>query len=106
MLRRRGSRSPGAIDAGNDAVWAVFGDATLARIDPKSSDVERTDAGQRPTGVVEGGDWLWVVSSANSTVYRFSPRHLPGRPARQSQRGPPVDRDRLRPRRRLGDEQR
>ena len=65
--------SAGAIDAGNDAVWAVFGDATLARIDPRSSNVERTDAGLRPTGVVEGGDWLWVVSSANSTVYRFSP---------------------------------
>jgi YVTN family beta-propeller protein len=66
--------SPGAIDAGNDAVWAVFGDATLARIDPGSSAVDQTDAGHRPTGVVEGGDWLWAVSSANSTVYRFSPR--------------------------------
>jgi serine/threonine-protein kinase len=65
--------SAGAIDAGDDAVWAVFGDATLARIDPGSSTVDRTDAGVRPTAVVEGGGWLWVVSSADSTVYRFSP---------------------------------
>ena len=66
--------SSGAVDAGASGVWAVFGDATLARIDPTSSEVERTDAGLRPTGVVEGGGWLWVLSSANSTVYRFSPR--------------------------------
>ena len=65
--------SVGAIAAGNDAVWAVFGDATLARIDPKSMDVQQTDAGLRPTGVVEGGGWLWVLSSANFFVYRFSP---------------------------------
>ena len=64
----------GAIDAGTTGVWVVFGDATLARIDPTSSDVEPTDAGLRPTGVVEGGGWLWVLSSGNSTVYRFSPR--------------------------------
>ena len=65
--------SSGAVDAGETGVWVVFGDATLARIDPDSGAVERTDAGLRPTGVVEGGGWLWVVSSANSTVYRFSP---------------------------------
>ena len=65
--------SAGAIAAGHDAVWAVFGDATLARIDPKSSTFDRTDAGVRPTAVVEGGGWLWVVSSGNKTVYRFSP---------------------------------
>jgi len=65
--------SAGAVAAGPDAVWAVFGDATLARIAPESSIVDRTDAGLRPTAVVEGGGWLWVVSSANSTVYQFSP---------------------------------
>ena len=65
--------SDGAVAAGTEAVWAVFGDATLARIDPKSSDVERTDAGLKPTAVVEGGGSVWVVSSGDSTVYRFSP---------------------------------
>ena len=65
--------SLGAVAAGTTAVWAVFGDATLANIDPKSSDFEQTDVGLRPTTVVEGGGSLWVVSSADSTVYRFSP---------------------------------
>ena len=65
--------SAGAVDAGATDVWAVFGDATLARVDPTASDVERIDVGVRPTGVVEGGGWLWVVSSGNKTVYRFSP---------------------------------
>ena len=65
--------SEGAVAAGAEAVWAVFGDATLARIDPKSSDFERTDAGLKPTAVVEGGGSVWVVSSGNSTVYRFRP---------------------------------
>ena len=73
-LRRQAfGSSDGAVAAGITDVWAVFGDATLARIDPKASDVDRTDAGLRPTAVVEGGGSLWVVSSANSTVYRFSP---------------------------------
>jgi YVTN family beta-propeller protein len=65
--------STGAVAAGPVWVWAVFGDATLARIDPKSSAFERTDAGLRPTAVVEGGGWVWVVSSANFFAYRFSP---------------------------------
>ena len=50
-------------------MWAVFGDATLANIDP----VERFQTDVGLTTVVEGGGSLWVVSSADSTVYRFSP---------------------------------
>ncbi len=65
--------SLGAVAAGTTDVWAVFGDATLASIDPKSNDFEQTDAGARPTAVVEGGDSLWVVSSSDKFVYRFSP---------------------------------
>ena len=73
VAKTRFGSSLGAIATGTTDVWAVFGDATLARIDPKSSAVERTDAGLRPTAVVEGGDSLWVVSSADKVVYRFSP---------------------------------
>ncbi len=73
VAKTRFGSSLGAVAAGTTDVWAVFGDATLARIDPNSSDVERTDAGLRPTAVVEGGDSLWVVSSADKVVYRFSP---------------------------------
>ena len=98
--------SDGAVAAGTVWVWAVFRDATLARIDPTSSNVERTDAGVRPTAVVEGGGSLWVASSGNSTVYRFNPDTFQAGPLGRSSVGQTVDRDRLWPRRRLGDEQR
>ena len=68
-------RSPvAAVASGSEYVWAVFGDSTLARLEPKAEQVEQTFAGARPTAVVEGGDMVWVVSSASdSTVYRFNP---------------------------------
>ena len=63
----------GAVAPGSESVWAVFGDATLARVNPRTTAVERTFAGSRPTAVAEGGGGLWVVSSGDSTVYRFNP---------------------------------
>jgi YVTN family beta-propeller protein len=63
----------GAVAPGADAVWAVFGDATLARVNPHTNAIETTFAGSRPTAVAEGGGGLWVVSSGDSTVYRFNP---------------------------------
>jgi YVTN family beta-propeller protein len=63
----------GAVAYGDDAVWTVFGDATFGRIDPRSGRFEWLFAGSRPSAVVEGGGAVWVVSSADSTVYRFSP---------------------------------
>ena len=41
VAKTRFGSSLGAVAAGTTAVWAVFGDATLASIDPKSSEVER-----------------------------------------------------------------
>jgi YVTN family beta-propeller protein len=66
-------RSVGAVAAGPSGVWAVYGDATLAHVDPRTLRVEGTFAGSRPTAVVEGGGSVWVVSSGDSTVYRFNP---------------------------------
>ena len=73
-VARTGLRSSlGSVAAGTGAVWAVYGDATFARLDPRSERVEQTFAGIRPTAVVEGGGWVWVVGSGDSTVYRFGP---------------------------------
>jgi YVTN family beta-propeller protein len=63
----------GAVAFGVDAVWAVYSDATFARLDPASERLRRTFAGSRPTAVVEGGGAVWIVSSGDSTVYRFTP---------------------------------
>ena len=77
-------------------VWAVFGDATLARIDPKSSDVERTDVGLRPTGCRRGRRLGLGRQLRQLDGLPLQSGHLPRRPARPMQRRQPVDRDRLR----------
>ena len=66
-------RSVGAVAGGPSGVWAVYGDATLAHVDPATLQFEGTFAGSRPTAVVEGGGSVWVVSGGDSTVYRFNP---------------------------------
>lgn len=73
VARTKLRSAAGAVAFGTGAAWAVFGDATLARIDARSTRVETTFAGAKPTAVVEGGGSVWVVSSADSTVYRFAP---------------------------------
>jgi YVTN family beta-propeller protein len=72
--RRRSA--DGAVAAGGPSgVWAVFGDGTMARVDPVSGS---TDGGvvqalNRPAAVLEAAGMVWVVSSGDSTVYRFNP---------------------------------
>ena len=77
--------SDGAVAAGPSGVWAVFGDGTMAKLDPTSGSVERDviEALNRPTAVIEAGGIVWVVSSGDSTVYRFNPPTVPGRPSRR-----------------------
>ena len=60
------------VDGG--AVWAVFGDSTLARIEPSPlRKVGSTLAGQGPAGIAAGSGSLWVSNSGDSTVQRFDP---------------------------------
>jgi len=48
-----------AVAVGAGAVWTVYADATLGRLDPASERVETTFAGSRPTAVVVG-QTIWV----------------------------------------------
>jgi YVTN family beta-propeller protein len=73
VAQTRFRSASGAVAYGDDAVWTVFGDSTFGRIDPGSGRLEWLYAGSRPTAVVEGGDAVWLVSTGDSTVYRFSP---------------------------------
>ena len=64
----------GSLDIDKDSVWVVFGDSTLARIDPVSQRVvEQTRAGQRPAGIVAGSGSLWVTNSGEADVWRYNP---------------------------------
>jgi YVTN family beta-propeller protein len=64
----------GAVAVGAGGVWAVYGDSTLARVDPRTVTVTgRTFAGAAPAGVVVEGGYVWVVNTHGATVQRYQP---------------------------------
>ena len=64
----------GSIDVGDGWVWAVFGNSTLARVDPGAMRVSRSGvSGQGPAAIAVGYDSVWVSNSGDSTVQRFHP---------------------------------
>jgi YVTN family beta-propeller protein len=63
-----------AVTTGADAVWAVYADSTLARIDPGEVRITGTSfAGSAPAGIVVGSGSVWVANSGEATVSRFNP---------------------------------
>ena len=75
--------STGSVAFGFDAVWAVYGDSTLARIDPAT--VRRTGAtfaGVGPAGITVGAGSVWVANGGESTVERFNPATFEEGPVR------------------------
>jgi YVTN family beta-propeller protein len=64
----------GAVTVGAGAVWAVYGDSTLARVDPGRLRVTgKAVTGAAPAGVVVASGYVWVVNTDSSTVQRFQP---------------------------------
>jgi YVTN family beta-propeller protein len=64
----------GSVAVGDGAVWAVYGDSTLARVDPaKLKVIGRTLTGNAPAGVVVANGYVWVVNTDSATVQRFAP---------------------------------
>jgi YVTN family beta-propeller protein len=64
----------GNVAVGSGSVWAVFGDSTLARIEPATGGVaESTRAGSLPAGVVVGSGFVWVSNSGEASVTRYNP---------------------------------
>ena len=64
----------GSVAVGAGAVWAVYGDSTLARVDPRTIRVTgKTFTGPAPAGVVVANGYVWVVNSHSATVQRFQP---------------------------------
>ena len=66
----------GTVAVGPGSVWAVYGDSTLAWVDPRPPLhlVDATFVGQSPAGVAVGSGSVWVVNSGDSTVTRFNPK--------------------------------
>ena len=64
----------GSVAIGEGAVWAAYGDSTLAGIEPGSLRVSGTAlTGARPAAVVVGDGAVWVANAGDSTVQRFHP---------------------------------
>jgi YVTN family beta-propeller protein len=68
------SGASGAVAVGDGAVWATYGDSTLARIDPAVPRVLASGlAGSSPTAIVVGNGFVWVANSGDASVDRFNP---------------------------------
>jgi YVTN family beta-propeller protein len=67
----------GSVAVDEESVWVVFGDSTLARIDPASERVaEQVRAGARPAGIVVANGSVWVSNSGEANVGRYNPAAL------------------------------
>ena len=64
--------SSGAVDVGGGAVWAVFGNSTLARL-PSRGKITTGYAGGEPTGIVYAKGAVWVTNGGDSSYSRFDP---------------------------------
>jgi YVTN family beta-propeller protein len=64
----------GSTAVGEGAVWAAFGDSTLARIEPVDVTPASSNVGGRqPSAIVVGNGAIWVADVGDSTVKRFNP---------------------------------
>jgi YVTN family beta-propeller protein len=64
----------GGVAAGADALWAVFGNSLVVKIDPGTSRVERTGvAGTFPFGIAVGYGAVWTANRGDNTVSRILP---------------------------------
>jgi DNA-binding SARP family transcriptional activator/streptogramin lyase len=74
--------STGAVAFGLGSVWAVYGDSTLARLDPRTMRRTAGFAGYRPVGVTVGAGSVWVALVGEPTVERFNPATFEDGPVR------------------------
>jgi YVTN family beta-propeller protein len=63
----------GSVAVGLRAVWVVFGDSTLAKIDPTTLRVKRARAGSLPAGIAVGSGSVWVSNAGEASVTRYNP---------------------------------
>ena len=63
----------GAVAFGAGAVWVVFGDSTLARIDPSTSEVTGSTFVERsaPAAIVVADPHVWIANTDSADVQRY-----------------------------------
>ena len=71
----------GTVAVGLGSVWVVYGDSTLAQIDPETTRVAgATFAGPGPSAVVVASGFVWVVNAGDATVTRYDSSTYEGGP--------------------------
>jgi YVTN family beta-propeller protein len=69
-----GLSNRGSVTVGSGWVWAVYGDSTLARIDPQRVKLAgKTFTAETPTGVAYGANSVWVANGYEAEVWRYNP---------------------------------
>jgi YVTN family beta-propeller protein len=64
--------APSPVAVGGRSVWAATGQATVARIDPRSGAVDtKVVVGNEPAGIAVGGGSTWVADDQDNAVSRI-----------------------------------
>jgi YVTN family beta-propeller protein len=60
---------------GEGAVWAVFGNSVIGKIDPRTNELESPTgiAGSAPAAIAVGEGAVWVANSGDNTISRILP---------------------------------
>jgi YVTN family beta-propeller protein len=65
----------GSVGIGPHAVWVVYGDSIVARIDAQGDRVSATGhAGNGPSGIGVGEDAVWIANEKGNDVTKLDPR--------------------------------
>ena len=68
-----GRSDDGTVTVGGGSVWAAYGDATLARVDPVDVRILAIGLVSSPSGIVYAAGSVWVASRGEQTASRFNP---------------------------------
>ena len=67
----------GAVTVGRGSVWVVYGDSTLAQVDPRAVRVSALGlAGSHPAAIAFGHGLVWVANTDDNNVQGYSPASL------------------------------
>jgi YVTN family beta-propeller protein len=66
--------APSSLGGVDGSVWVTNGDATVARIDPRTRGVVETlRVGSSPGGIAVGTGSVWVADNLGRSVWRVDP---------------------------------
>ena len=68
-----GGSGPNLVAAGHGSVWVGSSYSAIARVDPRTREVENVPVGNGPSAIATGPDSVWVTDEVDNTVTRIDP---------------------------------